>query len=685
MGLCKPFRSLSSVYFFFRGTLAHRCFVLVPAVVGLVCLVNAPPHAQSALSVQWADRQIPPSGPRQRSNRPLSPRTGLFGSHLGSGPEHWPTDSSKTSKSDWGSTTEPRHTMDVRIVANQQRPWEPGFGIVSLVLLSLAAALTLCHKPRRRHRSGTSTGNPLTRPNGVYVALAISSEEPDRSGDTGPQGKTASSVRKESPSESEALLWDRSRKTTDFSIWFEPSADGLGFRGVPRASCGFYRWFFTGDTQPTTGTTGLPEGDQYWDIAHANQCTPVFQQLNDEQVLRVDARAQASSSGQSLADVCTMAPGYHLNAGTVESMVALHPPGQGDGLASSANCGRLLRCAMQSLQCQGRREDMTVALTDCSQVIFIRCTRRSVVPPRGGGDCSADDGAWMVDCSRVYDLQDPDGTGNRLLRALLTTRSWHRANTSSAVAHEAIGFGTAATVYSIEGDASRVIKVFNSPAAAMVETTCLRELQGVPNVIQVHECSAMAAIISPNLATTAASALFAGGMMPCELAPLVFALQAMHRKGMVHRDIHLDNILLGTAPILIDFENACFFDDIPPHLPPDTQRFLGFMRDRAVPTLIPNFDPGPQNYWPGRDLHAFVEAVYEAVYFATSSTGHRVSPTDTTHGWVPRQWHDMRGQRFAEPPWAPMLSCAETLDYATLHDLVAGLCLRYNGPPKVPD
>jgi serine/threonine protein kinase len=442
---------------------------------------------------------------------------------------------------------------------------------------------------------------------------------------------------------SDATRWSLYKKSAAQGIWFTASMKGLDFsaapcEGLPEAVTQAY---FTGSFD--VSGKYVDQVKTFEEAFTGNHS--IFAQLDEPTTVRVDSHAWfylgSGSKGDNAPDVSTTAPGYELSAGTAEAVLDLKPWTSSNPFTST-NCGEMVRYGNHVLEAQPLRDEVTMGLTDCQQVMFIRCrrpfTRESGLP-------------FIADYSHPFKLDVSDGQGNRLLRAMLTTLFHHPELNLPAQPDKLLSTGSTCQIFSVKDENHKVIKIVWDTSLVAAEVTALKTLDGVGGVTQLHAHSTSALLLSPKAVRSATAAALQGSLAPHELAPIVTALQACHQRGVLHRDVRLDNILLlddGTY-ILGDFGSSGSVTDQP--------------QAYSTPTLL-RFAPESSavNFEPAHDLLSLVKSVYLAVHQPM------VRPDQAEDvKWVLDFW-DLN---LVPEPWASMKKSAHAADYAALLKLIA--------------
>lgn len=165
-----------------------------------------------------------------------------------------------------------------------------------------------------------------------------------------------------------------------------------------------------------------------------------------------------------------------------------------------------------------------------------------------------------------------------------------------------------------------------------------------------------------------------GPLPPAEVADLgarlAEALAALHRHGIIHRDVHPGNVVVDAElqPLLIDLDHA--LDAAGEHLPTDDE-VVGHP-DHVDPRLFTGHPPGP-----ACDLHALATTLWT---LATGAPPGRPSPRDPVelrpHDAVPPPLHDA------------LVACLGTHDATTvataLHALALDLADARQAPGHLP-
>jgi hypothetical protein len=448
-------------------------------------------------------------------------------------------------------------------------------------------------------------------------------------------------IRLQSTCGSDAQRWQLYKQKYSSAIWFTPSDDGLDFsdapvQGLPEAVTQAY---FTGqfDVQGQYENEVKTFYDEF-------KGQPIFEQLCEPSTLRVDSHKSfflgASTGTNNAPDVSTIPPGYVLDAATVEALLDLKPWTSGNPFSDS-NCGQMVRFGVHLLDAQPRRVEVTIALTDCRKVMFIRVRHRQ----------SSDDTRLphVADYSVPYTLDRPNGLGNRLIRGLLVTVFHHpeialRPHTTERL----LASGSTSQVFSVIDKPDSVIKVVWNEGLVTAEVAALQTLHGVNGIVQLQASSTVALLLSPRADCSAAIAALRGSISAPQLAPIVRALRACHEKGVLHRDVRLDNILLlGGACILADFGSSTCSSAPAVY---------------STPMLFRIYTEFAQvDFKPAHDLLALVKSVYLAMHLPRV---HRDGAQDLQ--WIQTFWAD----NLNSEPWASMVKCAGVTDYDRLESLI---------------
>jgi hypothetical protein len=369
----------------------------------------------------------------------------------------------------------------------------------------------------------------------------------------------------------------------------------------------------------------------------------IFEQLNELTTERVDSHGRfflGSNTGTNNApDVSTIPPGYGLHAGSAEALAELKPWTTGNAFSDS-NCGQVVRFGGHLLDAQPRRTEVSMALTDCQQVMFIRLRHkqsadRTVLP-------------HIADFTVPYTLRNQDGLGNKLLRGLLTTLFHHPECALSHQPDVLLDSGSTSQVFSVKDAPDLVIKIVWDSNLATAEVAALQKLHGVDNIIQLREHSNAALLLFPKAERSTATAALEGHMNPAHLASVVRALEACHSRGVFHRDVRPGNILCtsGTCT-LADFGSATCSHEPALYSTPMLFRIDGeFARVQ---------------FEPAHDLLALVKSVY---LVAHQPKVPKLATADPK--WVQQFWAD----NLNAEPWSSMVASARAADYARLEKLI---------------
>ncbi len=439
---------------------------------------------------------------------------------------------------------------------------------------------------------------------------------------------------------SDAERWTLYKKAVAGSIWFKPSEEKLDFSHAPRELPeAVTQAYFTGnfDVKGKYAKEVKAFKDDFKGIS-------IFKQLNENTTVRVDSHSRrylgVGLNSDNAPDVSTIPPGYELHAGTVETVVDLKRWTSGNPF-TGGNCGEMVRYGNHVLDAQPHRHEVTLGLTDCHQVMFIRCRRpdpeESILP-------------YIADYSNPYELSDPAGIGNRLLRALLTTLFHHPELRLTAQPTILLASGSTCQIFSVKGDDNSVIKIVWSKHLVDAEVAALEKLRGVDGIVQLEEHSTAALRLSPRAECSATFMALQGRLQPNQLSPIVNSLRACHQLGVLHRDVRLDNILLHKdVYILGDFGSSGFTSKQP--------------ESYHAPTLM-RFAPESENvhFKPAHDLLSLVKSVYIAAYQPMVS---KLLAEDVA--WVHQFWTN----NLKPEPWASMVQCTSVTDYDGLFKLIS--------------
>lgn len=161
-----------------------------------------------------------------------------------------------------------------------------------------------------------------------------------------------------------------------------------------------------------------------------------------------------------------------------------------------------------------------------------------------------------------------------------------------------------------------------------------------------------------------------GPLPPAEVADLgarlAEALAALHRQGVVHRDVHPGNVVVDAElqPLLVDLDHA--LDGAGEHLPTDDE-VVGHP-DHVDPRLFAGHPPGP-----ACDLHSLATTLWT---LATGAPPERPSPRDPVelrpHDDVPPPLHEA------------LVACLEARDAATVATTLRALALDLEDARETP-
>ena len=221
-------------------------------------------------------------------------------------------------------------------------------------------------------------------------------------------------------------------------------------------------------------------------------------------------------------------------------------------------------------------------------------------------------------------------------------------------------------MFSVKGNDNHVIKIFWAPEHVKPEVDALKKLKGCCYVVQLEEVSGVAVVLSPRATSTAAFATLRGTFLPSQLADIVLALKACHTVGVLHRDVRPCNILVigeghSAKPVLADFGASSFQSEQP-------ASYVGahpFYQSGSV--LAAYFSQPLVHYQPKDDLHSLVRCVYVAALQPL------VDPITCDEKWVESFWAD----NLVSEPWASMVECADSVDYAGLFKLIADYMVSF--------
>lgn len=152
-----------------------------------------------------------------------------------------------------------------------------------------------------------------------------------------------------------------------------------------------------------------------------------------------------------------------------------------------------------------------------------------------------------------------------------------------------------------------------------------------------------------------------GPVPPAEVADLgarlAEALAALHRQGVVHRDVHPGNVVVDAElqPLLVDLDHA--LDGAGEHLPTDDE-VVGHP-DHVDPRLFAGHPPGP-----ACDLHALATTLWT---LATGAPPERPSPREPV---------ELRPHHDVPPPLhEALVTCLEARDAGTVATTLRALAL----------
>ncbi len=164
-----------------------------------------------------------------------------------------------------------------------------------------------------------------------------------------------------------------------------------------------------------------------------------------------------------------------------------------------------------------------------------------------------------------------------------------------------------------------------------------------------------------------------GPLPPTEVADLgsrlAEALAALHRQGVVHRDVHPGNVVVDAElqPLLVDLDHA--LDAAAEHLPTDDV-VVGHP-DHVDPRLFAGHPPGP-----ACDLHALATTLWT---LATGTPPDRPSPRDPVvlrpHDNVPPPLHDALVACLQAHDAATVATTLDLVDAEPAHGDLAGAAL----------
>ena len=255
-------------------------------------------------------------------------------------------------------------------------------------------------------------------------------------------------------------------------------------------------------------------------------------------------------------DETTVPVGYVVNRHVISTFVEVKPRRNGSGRIRSftdQQRGQVIRYATSLLNSQPPRAHITCALTDCSQVEFIRVYA-----------FPSSDIPFRIEHMAALLLDNPSGKANRYFRALLTTATYLPAIQIQGVtvdSNRRLGHSHSSQVFVVREDETRVVKVCSSPDLVANEVTILTAIQQaqppVPRVIQLYGSSDCALVLTRCVASVDRyeNAAILGG----HFADLVPTFQRLHYLDIFHRDARSPNLLVqetaggGVSLLLADF------------------------------------------------------------------------------------------------------------------------------------
>eukprot|EP00047_Mylnosiga_fluctuans_P000233 m.189051 g.189051 ORF g.189051 m.189051 type:complete len:455 (+) comp10032_c1_seq26:1410-2774(+) len=428
-------------------------------------------------------------------------------------------------------------------------------------------------------------------------------------------------------------LWVKYDPKHESEIWFEPSLqDDLSFSRKPPPLIGqaeekFQQWF---------EKSLIPQ-------THKHSWVKV-----------VGTKNQPLLEGKK-PDISTHPSSVRLSAHTVDRIGEIKKPDGPDKEHlkdfQGAHKGQTAYYGMVILRIQRLRNDVTVFLTDCYSVTFFRVRWSASV-------------GFSVQESMRYPLTGQDSLGRRLLSAVLKSR--HPTIPFSPLASPILGQQLIAETQSSTIFAASlpdcVLKLCVDPALVVAEVAALRGITrklgehamidlGIVR-LDVHNTHAMC--IKPRAKGPASVLILARKLPRSCLAPIVSALEAVHRAGFLHRDTRASNILLldqadGTVkPVLADFGCSCTVAAAMPITAAGGAAASYWSRHAAE----------GRPFRPEDDLHIFARALY----------GIRNEMPDRTQVAQCLEFWDNIGE-----PWSTLFQLCEDKNYAALQQAVAAL------------